>query len=673
MKTFCTLIAFLVFLSLSWGQQTSDEVLKRYRDYGYNHAEEIAVLSIGRTVFFAGEKIDFSCTLLDQYFQAGDPYSKILHIALVNELQPKKEFLFPLDEKGRVQGSIELDPNLPTGNYQMVAYTSFMQNGDFEKQSHRIPIYIQQVRSNPQPVVRNIHYPAPKVLPELDSTFQVIQMGDHLALHIDAPPGEYFLVSEGFSNIQFVANARVRNKRLSLKIPKSQVKGQFQRFLLIDDQLNVQACYNYYLDVEGEDRKVEVSQMMGLESQQEVSIEGANKRFGALSISVNGPFQQDSLSHFKRMFRLFYDLPRGISLNGKAIKELTSETFLRQYSFFSLKKWQSIMSSAGVPTYPIAPEKEIVISGRVTGSQEVLDNAEVRIHLFKNDIDIVSKVTSLNDFRVEVPRFLDPDGADLGYVSVFDREKTDLQQKLSVKINSIDIPYHSNISFFNQEMTDPILTEQLNFRYILSTYNERPAVQRFFWEDKQVDASYSIDDYRSFTNMTEFIREVLTKTTIKTQLDRKYLRMYDPDNNRLFENAPLMIIDNEIIDDPYLILNMSLDSVETIHQVYAYETLREFGKAFTNGVFILTTREGKHRLKDYENKPYFQFFGFHSKQVTSSVSDSFNPTLLVFPVGAENEKLLFNAGKDKGMYQLIYESFDGDGMYKQARIPIEIK
>lgn len=670
MKNILVIIALISFL-FSIGQETENKIIKRYLDYGYNNPSETAILSIGRKLYFSGEEIPFSCLLLDQYLEPGNTYSEVLHLALISENNVQIDYPFDI-KGGSVVSKFPVPNDIPTGNYQLVAFTKFMKNGDFQNLSHRMPIYIQNVLEQPKQVVKSMKNQEQST----DATTEeehltVIEHSDYMEIQINTERGNYYLLSEGFNNIQFVAQVSIKGKSKSLSIPKDRLKGQFQRLVLINEQLEVIGCHNYFLQrFVGIKNSINLSSQIKVGSTEKIDVSSQNNLFTTLGINKTELFTTDSIATFKRIFQSYYDIPTNISISEKSFSDLTSKNFLQKHCIYSRRKWDKILNSEKSKPIEISPEKGIILRGTITSEDISLDGF-VRVHLFQNNLDIASPLYGEKDFKVNL---LAPFGEDLMYISLYDENGEKIpENKFEFTFEETSLNYNSNVDYYEKSFTDSIISQKTKLKYILTTFDKIDERKRFFWEHKLVDETYYIDDYRSLADMPEFIREALPKTIVKkTGENSSMLWMYSSDRNRLFKNPPLIILDNKILDDPSEILQMPLDSIDQIKQVYKLNTLKRFGLTFNDGVFIVVTKEGNRKNSDLERKYFKKFFGYGLSN-NGELINSFDENLIIDLMTDENKLIELKAGREIGEYQLISESFSPDGNYQRTYQSISIE
>ena len=134
----------------------------------FQNVEEFALLKTSDKVYYSGSAIEFGLVVLDQYFTPSQ-LSEIVYLELVHEqYQYHEKFVFRLDS-GKLNAFIELPTNIPTGNYQLVAYTHFMHNSSIGYARDRVSIYIQNVTEDYRPISD------PKDRPWPDSSLQSIK------------------------------------------------------------------------------------------------------------------------------------------------------------------------------------------------------------------------------------------------------------------------------------------------------------------------------------------------------------------------------------------------------------------------------------------------------------------------------------------------------------------
>ncbi len=644
--------------------QKEKEINQLFKDHQYYNSKEFAYLKPDKRIYYSGESLDFDAVLLNQYFSISD-LSKIIHIDLVHETQEtNRKFIFRL-ESGQVKGRISIPQDIPTGNYQMVAYTHFMRNYDTEVQAHRVPIYIQNVldeRTNR--VAKEIQY-------QIESTdssgslinensIEIYKRPKAITLEIQTPSeNDYYLVSEGLKSVQLIAKLSPTGPVTKFALPTTQFKSGFQRFILLNSDLEVVSIHAFYLESDKS-----IARKKFVENKLEVDI--VDNLISKVVIQKNGVLNTDSLSLFKRMYRLFYNIPLNVSLESLSYRELIDDTTLLKYSKYSFNKWKDVLKSvrkdSGIKYFP---EKNIRLSGRVIGDSTLIAESNIAIHLFENQLDITKRLALDGTFSVEL---ILPSGQDYFKASVLNNDAKDVSDKVEIVFEDFeDFSYNSNLEFYPKEMTDDIFKSSLEFKYILSTYSTAKDKKWFFWDNIKFDKSTQLSDYyKGIENFEEFIKEAVMNVSVAEKQGQKILKMYNYSEGN-FDRPQLIILDNKVLANTLPLFQVPLDSIESIKTVYNEETLRKIGKNFVKGIIVVKTKSGSYKVSEENLDPSFKAFTGYTINVSNNeVSDQFqSSTISDFTFGSrkvyELDKSILNPN-----HSINLESFSREGIYNYS-------
>ena len=250
MKQPITLFLLLSFFNL-FSQTNEKEINQLFKDYQYYNSREFAYLKPDKKIFYSGESLDFDVAIFNQYFSLSN-LSRIIHVDLLSENEDiSRKYIFRL-ESGKAKGKISLPQDIPSGNYQLVAYTHFMRNHDLEFSAHRVPVYIQNVldesSGNVAKAIGYESYVSRKSL-ETKNIIDVAIKSNAISLEIQTPTDEdFFVVSEGFKSVQLIAKINPKGPVTQFALPRGQFKGGFQRFILLNSDLEIVAIRPFYLN-----------------------------------------------------------------------------------------------------------------------------------------------------------------------------------------------------------------------------------------------------------------------------------------------------------------------------------------------------------------------------------------------------------------------------------------
>ncbi len=121
--------SMLVFLPLWSAAQGNEEKLRaEFLDYQLPRYQEKVYLHVDRSFYLSGETIWFSVYNVDGYLHRLSDLSRVVYVELLNRDQkPVYQVALPV-KGGRGSGSLLLGNGIPSGQYQLRAYTNWMKN-----------------------------------------------------------------------------------------------------------------------------------------------------------------------------------------------------------------------------------------------------------------------------------------------------------------------------------------------------------------------------------------------------------------------------------------------------------------------------------------------------------------------------------------------------------------
>jgi hypothetical protein len=175
----------------------------------------------------------------------------------------------------------------------------------------------------------------------------------------------------------------------------------------------------------------------------------------------------------------------------------------------------------------------------------------------------------------------------------------------------IDNPFY--ISKNNSQIIEPILLPKLN-KEIIQQLNSNIEIQNHFKPDNfnhfispnidsnafyyKPDYTYYFDLYARFTTMEEVIREYVTPISLTKNEGRFQLAVYDDQNKRFFDKAPLVLLDGVPIlnMDKFIEYDpLKIRKLEVVSRTYF------LGNMAFNGIANFITYNGK--MEGYELDP----------------------------------------------------------------------
>lgn len=594
-------------------QQKENEIVKRYNDYKYNHPSEYAYLNTDKRIYYSGGYLKFNLAVLNQYLSTSE-LSKVAYLQLIHESgEYERTYPFRL-QQGLVGGGIELPMDIPTGNYQLVAFTHFMRNFNLDDAAMRQSIYVQNTSDTPKEVVENFYWADKnESLRKSEIEMNVNETKSKVLFEINAkgnPPGECFIVSEGFGMIQFVGKIRLRKPQTNFSIDKSQLKGNFQKIILLNDQLDVIGGRGYYLSYSFRDEQESTN----------LNQPGIGQR-----IATASALEQDSMHLFKRTYQLYYHLPPHEDLSKHSLDELTSSAFLKEKSIHVYNEWKHLLSNETKEAFSYTPEKNLHIRRDLIGDLGKLEGGYMTVHFFDHDLDMLKEIDDSGQIDLELGWAI---GDDLYLLSLFNADGKNISEKYEVNLaDKPAIAYQSDVSYYDRSLTDSIISQEQEFQYVLSTFNKERKARKFFWDDAQFNQIAKVEDFRGLRDFEEFIREAVLEVTVTKKDGQKSLAVYNSVNG-YFEFPQMLILNDQVINNAAPLFDIPLEELISVNAITSKERLADLGLVIAGGIIVVLTKKPIEIPDEYINKYFGSINGFLKDHEENSVSHRFNSTLL---------------------------------------------
>ncbi len=610
-----------IFVCLSFhlsSQSKVDRIVEKYQSYKQDNPFEYSYLSTDKNLYYSGGQVKFCVAVLDQYLMPSQ-LSEIVYLELIHQKSVyRKKFVFKL--KGGIKnGRITIPLDIPTGNYQLIAYTHFMRNFPLAEAAHRASIYIQNTLEPPQAVVGTV-FPAKMDYEGEEFAIHVGETNSKVLFEFISPfdqPVDAYFVSEGYRSIQFVGKIRLKTGKTDLSIDKALLKGNFQRVILLSEKLDVLSARPYYLHSFG--GRVPYGDSGLTRSTQENllgKIEASNSTAG------------DSLNLFRRIYKLFYRIPSEVTIDHFGFDELTSTSTLLNYSNYSKREWKEIMTNDNQgQKFDYLPEKNIHLRGTISGDRSKLDGANLSVHFFQDDLDLMAPLDVTGTFDIEIIWTL---GNNSIFSSIVDKAGEDISDAYSITFESFDpINYSSHPQqYLNTAWTDSLIAEQKEFNYVLSTFNENGGSGSFVDEIEEVERVVSVDDYRNITSFEDFIREAVINVTVVKRDGARSLNIYHDINGSF--GAPQMIILNDLVlKESTPLFDIPIEILESVNVVIDRDHLAKLGATFAGGILRVVTSQPVAVPDEYLNDKFGSVSGFYRTTGKNELANRFNPSSLL--------------------------------------------
>ncbi len=654
-RAFISISIFACLSQCLHAQETDDQILEKYSSYKQNNPFEFSYLKTDKTIYFNGGKVKFCVGLLDQYLMPSQ-LSKIIYLELVHEANDySKRFVFKA-KNGVLNDEIILPMDIPTGNFELVAYTHFMRNFSLDDAAQRVPIYIQNTLEPVQRVAKAALPEIGQARPADEFEINIGETGSKVLFEVKSPfeqPMDAILVSEGYGSVQFTGRIKLKKGKTGIAIKKELFRGNFQKVILLDKNLNVLTVRAYYLHASGGPKPYNQTEHL--------SKLGEKESFLGKIGSIN-ELGNDSLHMFRRIYQLYYKVPPDVDISHLSFNELTSQTILENYSDQIKGEWTGIIkNNAPVRSIDYTPEKNLHLRGSITGDLDKLDGAIVAVHFFNDHLDMIAPLTSSGFFDIEIALEI-RDNAFIA--SILNAKKEDVSNDYSISIEYLDpISYSSQkVDYYPASLTDSLIASQMEFNYILSTFNEIEESNSFLKEIEETEKKVPVADYRNITSFEDFIREAVIDVTVVKRNGNRSLNIYNP-IKRMFD-APQMIILNDIVLEESLpLFDLPIEILESVNPIMDRDDLYDLGFAFTGGILRVVTSQPIDIPADYLDDKFGTISGFYYSPEKNQVAAQFNPSNLLHLVSGDEIKPLNDQMDEDIHMEPSIELIQSDGTY----------
>ncbi len=639
MRTMRLYFFFVLLVSINQvhGQTIQSEILKRYNAYTSKNLAEYAYLAIDNGVFYSGSQIAFNAVLFDQFLKPST-ISKIVHLELIHENNEyRRKYKYEI-ENGLISAIIKLPLDIPTGNYQLVAYTNAMRNFDLNRLMDRRLLYIQNTLEPTQSIAMDhnisIKYEQQVTLPEKKISLNVEEEVDRILFEIEIPNNkvdqEFYLVGEGLQGIEFIQKFDPHVTSL----PKQKLGGSFQRMTVISNSKEVMASKSFL--VNHEVGALEPSYTLNQDS---IKLFVPDNLI--TSVALNKPITNHA-TLFERICEIYFgsrvknsfdnssnsktliELPSNglqlweniLSIDEQDVNEYIPEISLQLrteiegdltsldnaiLSIRFIDKNVEFSKSIGPDgkvimdiNYPLPdgyayiPEVNSQLRAQIEGDLTLLDEAILSIHFFEENVEFSIPIGPNGKVIMDINYPL-PD--DYAYAFIINGDGKDLSSEFEIVFDSGPyLSYIPNSAYLEKDYSDSLLYSKYEHYYVLSTFADLEEPNDAFWTNLPIDATFNVEDYRDIADFEEFIKEAVHNVSVRNENSKKSLRILNP-----FKGYPtepkLVILNDRVIEDHSILFDLPLANIKSIHVIDSKENLLTIGTKFSGGVLIVTTAD----------------------------------------------------------------------------------
>ncbi len=318
---------------------------------------------------------------------------------------------------------------------------------------------------------------------------------------------------------------------------------------------------------------------------------------------------------------LHSDLVGSIENPGAYFQNVNTNTLLAMDQLMLVNgyrrfKWENVLANA-TPSFKYLPE----LAGSIITGKMVQKGTNTAVKDITGFVSMPSKNTlfkaGISDENGHI-QFEFPQLYNDGQLIL----QADSSKYYAHKIE-IDNPFYTSKN--NSQLIEPIILPKLN-KEIIQQLNSNIEIQNHFKADYlnrfqapsldsnafyyKPDYTYYLDLYARFTTMEEVIREYVTPMTLSKNRGRFQLAVYDDQNKRFFDKAPLVLLDGVPIlnMDKFIEYDpLKIRKLEVVSRTYF------LGNLAFNGIANFLTYDGK--MEGYELDPRATLIDYKGLQV----------------------------------------------------------
>ena len=318
---------------------------------------------------------------------------------------------------------------------------------------------------------------------------------------------------------------------------------------------------------------------------------------------------------------LHSDLVGSIENPGAYFQNVNTNTLLAMDQLMLVNgyrrfKWENVLANA-TPSFKYLPE----LAGSIITGKMVQKGTNTAVKDITGFVSMPSKNTlfkaGISDENGHI-QFEFPQLYNDGQLIL----QADSSKYYAHKIE-IDNPFYTSKN--NSQLIEPIILPKLN-KELIQQLNSNIEIQNHFKADYlnrfqapsldsnafyyKPDYTYYLDLYARFTTMEEVIREYVTPMTLSKNRGRFQLAVYDDQNKRFFDKAPLVLLDGVPIlnMDKFIEYDpLKIRKLEVVSRTYF------LGNLAFNGIANFLTYDGK--MEGYELDPRATLIDYKGLQV----------------------------------------------------------
>ncbi|MGK7397341.1 MAG: hypothetical protein ACNS62_22380 [Candidatus Cyclobacteriaceae bacterium M3_2C_046] len=185
------------------------------------------------------------------------------------------------------------------------------------------------------------------------------------------------------------------------------------------------------------------------------------------------------------------------------------------------------------------------------------------------------------------------------------------------------------------------------------------------------DDVFYLDDYVTFSNMTDVMREIVLGVMLREKKAGYKIRMLDRRTKYYFKKEPLILLDGIPISSETL-MNLNPDEILAIATARPIDNFYDFGPLGLHGVLLVYTRDRSSRpvpsanltmvkKRGYLPQPLLPEISFANKE--NHIKPDFRPLLYWQSQDDQDNSFDFYTSDDVGVYKIIIKGKTLDGTW----------
>lgn len=638
-KKLIPVILFLLdflFLQSAFGQvqiNMPDYIRQRFQSYCESVPREEIFVHTDREEYIAGEDLWFNIYLIDRQSFNTSLNSKIAYFELLNpENRPVVQKRIRID-KGFGPGQIVLPDSLGNGTYLIRVYTNWMKNflpyNCFMKDIkiyNAFNIKTFKGRANTMDVLRGeteVSADTSDTNPEL--TLKVNNSKpDILEIFVNADENFrsvnsnlFYLFIQTHGIINHISSEKITGENSKISIPKTSLTSGINQITIFDSK-GKPICERFIYTPSGNQKQIlSLHSIDSCKTRSKISLEfdidnklsktpnPTNLSISiAPQINISGGIELNDYLVFGTEFGLF---PLR-TIKSQKINEIPPEEMdiLLSKVKSNWINWKTILSDDLLSfKYQVEKEDHFLLGQLLTRDQQLANPGEYLL-MSTPGKDAIFQYAITNyeanfNFSINIDEevkdlIIQPDDTIKKNKIYIESSFPDQYLSSEISVDSISKQVPSYISKWSVNYQISLIYESSSVGALLNPVIPPPKPKRFYGKP---DVEIIMKDYIKLPEMEEVFFELIPHVTLKNNNSVYEISFVDLFGNKIYEVAPVLLIDGVIIKDPSIIAKLDPELVEKID---VKREIYNIGDCKFYGIVNIITKAGDYSsvtLPDY--------------------------------------------------------------------------